>query len=576
MSRHISEDPLYRNKFIDPKLDFDTLSLDEQASFTDFFMKKNEREKRKREVNVSRQRTKLRSDPGLLLDQELFIEEGENLDVAVMMAEQARFGQDVSRNKNEKGKGNGKQKTILAPNVRPIKELIMEDTILPFTFDTDQSIISGKRFKFSLRSFLLNVKEINLESIMVKGFNFGNFTNDHFFLVQFFGFQNNPLSNHIPEANFDYLQGKFSFFFQGDSRPNLSVFNEGGADFGSVANGDSGGELVYYENFNRPIKLNNSVIERLTQFEMQFFRRNGSDMFKVHNVELNPVIISQSGNLSKIAIVSGGNNAIDFSESGIERNASVQPGIYSQAGNNVIEIDEGSGDKITLLPGGTYKSVELATDLQRKLNNNTGLDNNYSVVYNSTTKKFTISTTNGAIFSISWFTGGQSENGSSNKSIGTIMGFDVTADDTGANTYTSDTAVVNENSLTIEQDIAASVSIAMNATNPVNTYDCFINSGGLFTFSRKSGGIDYIMLFNTGRNKNSRIARTFGWDGNDNEDILSSDAVNSNTANNLDVVADTSPPDEVTPYAGEFNQNPFWRVIMRGHMVLGPGEESGL
>lgn len=571
MSRHVSEDPLYKNQFIETDLKFDNLSLDEQANFFNYTLKNREREKRKREINISKKRSKLRSDPGLLLDQELFIEEGVNLDTALALAERNRL--DMSSRKKPTLKM--KQKSILAPNVRPIEEVVRKDKVVPFTFDTDQSIISGKRFKFNLRTFFLNVKEINLESIMITGFNFGNFVNDHYFLMQIFGVPTNPVSNHIPEANFDYLQGKFSFYFRGDSRSNLSQFNEGGADYGTVADGDAGGQLEYYENFsNNPIKINEIEIERMTQFELQFFRRNGSDMFKVHNIELNPVIISQNGDLSKIAIVSGGNDAIDFSESGIERNATVIAGIYSQAGNNVIEIDEGSGDVITLMPRGTYKAIELSTDLQKKLNDNTNLALNYSVVYNSTTKKFTISAN--STFDISWFTGDQSENGSVNKSIGTIMGFTVTADDIGLTTYTSDIAITNENSLTIEQDIAASVSIAMNATNPVNTYDCYITSGGNFTFSRKAGGIDYTMLFNTGRNKNSRIARTLGWDGNDNEDILSSDAVNSNTANNLDVVADTAPPDEVTPYAGSFNQNPFWRFIMRGHMVLGPGDESGL
>ena len=736
MSRHLTNQPHYRNEFIETEFDFDNLSLDEQASFTQYWEDKREREKRKRKVELSRKRSKLRSDPGLLLDQELFVEEG-NIDSAInkQIREQEELGlivEDIDRERNMRsfvGNTHNKrrkknQHTILAPNVRPISDVVREDRKVHFTFDTKQATLASKRFKFNLRSFFLNVKEINLESISIKGFNYGNYTDDLYFLMQIYGFKTNPISNQNFLADFDVLHGRFSFFLESKNRESLSRFNESGDDYGTVANSDAGGNLIYYKNFNEPLKLNFNTIERLTDFELQFYREDGSDMFTIHHNDINPRNLTD-----KISIVTNGNDAIDFSESSIERNARVIPGTYALAGNNVIEIAPlGAGNGIlTLISGGTYTGTELATELQNKLNSNLDLTISpiFTVSFNISTNKFTISCSLFA-FKILWNSGDQSSRNPTNTSIGALIGFDVTSDSSISTSHTSDTAVEDPNKLVVDQDIAAGVSYAMNHVEPrpVNVYRCYFSSFGsvtnVFTFDRRiSGGIDYSILWNTGTNKNFRIARTLGWlttagsvTGNDDKDItastattidigeqdtvlcpagsafnaaapsfgdyflisstttgyyvwfnvtdgnpfdpfpsghpdgrtevqvdiLSSDA-NTAVATKLETVIDAlsdfsantvsatvtilrsnngpvtdadgatftseaggtvtttvqgtfglsnsgstgevradliEPPIEPTPYTGSFNQNPQWRFVMTGNMILGPGEDTGL
>lgn len=97
------------------------------------------------------------------------------------------------------------------------------------------------------------------------------------------------------------------------------------------------------------------------------------------------------------------------------------------SGQNVISIDEGSGETaVTLKPGG-YTFSELATELQRALNE--ASVNSYSVSVNRTTRKFTVS--QASTFEILAATGDFA-----GSDVYSKLGFN--ADKTGANSYQSD------------------------------------------------------------------------------------------------------------------------------------------
>ena len=82
----------------------------------------------------------------------------------------------------------------------------------------------------------------------------------------------------------------------------------------------------------------------------------------------------------------------------------------------------------------SYKDPhELAAALQTAMNGAT--TETITVSYSDTTGQFTLAAT-GAIFSLLWNTGVNTAN-----TIGDLLGFDVAADDTGALTYTGDSAV---------------------------------------------------------------------------------------------------------------------------------------
>ena len=76
---------------------------------------------------------------------------------------------------------------------------------------------------------------------------------------------------------------------------------------------------------------------------------------------------------------------------------------------------------------------ELASALEIAMNGLT--TQTHSVSYSDSTGKFTVSTSTSAILSILWNTGTNTAN-----SIGDKLGFSLLADDTGATTYTSDSA----------------------------------------------------------------------------------------------------------------------------------------
>lgn len=99
------------------------------------------------------------------------------------------------------------------------------------------------------------------------------------------------------------------------------------------------------------------------------------------------------------------------------------------ADNRYIDIDEGSGEVSVALTIGTYTGSALISHIVTQLNAAGGLAETYNGSY--TTGTFALGAT--ANFSILWNTG---TNAAGN--IGNEIGFDISADDTGASTYTAD------------------------------------------------------------------------------------------------------------------------------------------
>ena len=102
--------------------------------------------------------------------------------------------------------------------------------------------------------------------------------------------------------------------------------------------------------------------------------------------------------------------------------------------NNKIDFDEGGAELTATLTAGTYTGATLADEVRTQMEAAGG---EYVVTYSESTGKFTIVRAAGN-FTIRWNTG-------SNKAVDAsdLLGFSDAANDTGADTYTSDTAVIH-------------------------------------------------------------------------------------------------------------------------------------
>lgn len=127
----------------------------------------------------------------------------------------------------------------------------------------------------------------------------------------------------------------------------------------------------------------------------------------------NNVKIDYWAGLSRFLVVDEQNNYLDVTDTG---------------GTVAIEIDE----KAAWGYDG-YNAEDLATEIAAKLNANGTLNGTYTVTYSHVTQKFTIACDE--TFSLLWNSGD-----SSAKDIGDLIGFDTSADDTAAQTYTADNA----------------------------------------------------------------------------------------------------------------------------------------
>lgn len=129
------------------------------------------------------------------------------------------------------------------------------------------------------------------------------------------------------------------------------------------------------------------------------------------------------------------------------------PIIITSANNDIDAVDDG-GTIAASVATGAYKSpMELAQALEDALN--AASVDTWTVVYNNrgaSAGKFTISS-DGTTTSLLWKTGASGSD-NTDTHIGTVLGFSDAADDTGANSYTSDTAKSWADSLTPDLDVA--------------------------------------------------------------------------------------------------------------------------
>jgi len=111
--------------------------------------------------------------------------------------------------------------------------------------------------------------------------------------------------------------------------------------------------------------------------------------------------------------------------------------IVIDATNKFMDFDDGGGEENVFVAEKTYKDpTDLAAALQTAMDGATA--DNITVVYDSDTGKF-VTTSDGGTFELLWKTGVKGSD-NTDTHIGTLLGFDDAADDTGALTYTSDTA----------------------------------------------------------------------------------------------------------------------------------------
>lgn len=144
--------------------------------------------------------------------------------------------------------------------------------------------------------------------------------------------------------------------------------------------------------------------------------------------------------------------------------------------NDKIDITEGStGDATATLTPGNYATGDLlATEIATQLNA-AATDNTWTCTYSSTTFKFTIGHDNVATGGLEWSTGA-----SAATSVGKCLGFDVSADDTGATSYAADNVSYHSREFVLIQTQSA-VTATFGAV-----YDHNFESGATVTLAGNS------------------------------------------------------------------------------------------
>lgn len=104
------------------------------------------------------------------------------------------------------------------------------------------------------------------------------------------------------------------------------------------------------------------------------------------------------------------------------------------AENDRIDFDEGGSALVSTLTAGEYTAEGLATEIKTQLDADGAAT--FTVTYDGATDKFTIAS-DGGTFSLLWSSGSNK-----NRSVGITLGYDTTADDTGATSYTADDPAV--------------------------------------------------------------------------------------------------------------------------------------
>jgi hypothetical protein len=126
--------------------------------------------------------------------------------------------------------------------------------------------------------------------------------------------------------------------------------------------------------------------------------------------------------------------------------------ITIDASSKYIDVTDDSGTFAVSVPEKIYKTpIELADALQAAFSN--ASTESYTVSYSNASGKFTISS-GSSVLELLWDSGTNTAN-----SIGSKLGFDTSADDTGATSYTSDDAQSYQASLTPAYDSADAIII---------------------------------------------------------------------------------------------------------------------
>jgi|GEM_PF-6001218 len=108
--------------------------------------------------------------------------------------------------------------------------------------------------------------------------------------------------------------------------------------------------------------------------------------------------------------------------------------------NNYLDISDGGGTAAVEIPVQTshnqngYSAEDLASAIETALNADTTLSAAYTVTYSHVTQKFTIAAD--GTFNLLWNSGTNTA-----KTIGTLLGFTITADDSSVTSQTADSAV---------------------------------------------------------------------------------------------------------------------------------------
>jgi len=113
---------------------------------------------------------------------------------------------------------------------------------------------------------------------------------------------------------------------------------------------------------------------------------------------------------------------------------------------------------VTISTGSNYNGQSLAAEIQTKLRASGTYHNNFSVLFSESTGIFTIDNPDALDLRLHWLTGNSSANGT-NTCIGKTIGFDVSANDTGNNSYTADYRRNYYPSTTVRGDLGANTNI---------------------------------------------------------------------------------------------------------------------
>ncbi len=131
--------------------------------------------------------------------------------------------------------------------------------------------------------------------------------------------------------------------------------------------------------------------------------------------------------------------------------------IFIDATNDDIDFTDDGGIIVASVTQKVYRTpIELASELQTVMQASADASGGDDVLvsYSNTDGKYTISTLTGTVLSLLWDTGTNTAT-----TIGGALGFTVSADDTGATTYTSDNAISFAPSVTPAFDSVSNIVV---------------------------------------------------------------------------------------------------------------------